>query len=368
MTDRKAFVFVLIAAAGLAACEDKPKETKASAPDAAGSPAAAVDPNLAEAVAAAGSKAARVDAAAAQGDGPPESGVFPPGKADEQLASGAPPKVALGDAGKEPRASLAAEVAPGWKQAGSLELALRLGRAALPALDIGLSVEAVKPKAPAAPAADGEPAAPAGDPAVAMVAKITSIKLTEDLGAQGKQLISQLGKMRGSRIQYRIVSGGIAVDFSYELAKGAEQELDMVLRAVAEALETVTVGFPKEPVGTGGYWLITTRGEAGGADVIAYRLVKVEAIAGDELTLSVSTKRYAATSKLSLVGLPPGTELEQFQSSAEGKLTVRRGNPLATGGTTKQTFVAQLVPAGQPDQRLGVQSLAEVTASFGKKD
>jgi len=47
---------------------------------------------------------------------------------------------------------------------------------------------------------------------------------------------------------------------------------------------------------------------------------------------------------------------------------VRRGNPLATGGTTKQTFVAQLVPAGQPDQRLGVQSLAEVTASFGKKD
>jgi hypothetical protein len=141
----------------------------------------------------------------------------------------------------------------------------------------------------------------------------------------------------------------------------------MVVRSIAEALETVTVGFPKEPVGKGGYWLVTTRDNSGGADVVAYRLVKLDAIDGDELSLSVSTKRYSASNKLSLVGLPPGAELEQFQSTTEGKLTVHKGTPIATNGTTKQSFLAQLVPAGQADQRLGVQSIADVTATFGKK-
>lgn len=364
MTERKALVFALLVTMGLAACEDKPKETKASPVDAGASPGAAVDPNLAQAVAAAGSKAARVDAAVEQEGGPPESGVFGPGKADAQHPSGSPPKIVLGGAGKEPYLTLAASVTPGWKQTGTLELALRLGRAALPSLDIGISVEAQKPK----PAAAGAATPDAKETATPMLAKITSIKPHDDLGTQGKQLVAQLGKMRGSRIDFRLVEGGVGVDFTYELAKGAEQELDMVLRAVAEALETVTVGFPKEKVGVGGYWLVTTRGHVSGADVVAYRLVKLESVNGEELTVSVSTKRYAASNKLDIAGLPPGTELEQFQSSADGKLTVRRGIPLATGGTTKQTFLAQLVPAGQPDQRLGVQSVAEVSASFGKQE
>jgi len=361
MTDRRLCLALLLATSALTACEDKPKEVKASTGDAGASQVAAVDPNLAEAVAAAGAKKGPDQGPAADPNGPPESGVFAPGKADEQLPKGKPPKIALGGAGAEPRVTLKASVEPGWKENGHLELSLKLGRAALPALDVAIALEAPKAK----PAAGAD--APADDGSVPMVAKISDVKPKEDLGAQGKQLAAQLASIRGSRIDFRIAPGGVGVDFKYKLAAGAQQELDMIVRSISEALETVTVGFPSEPVGKGGYWLVTTRDNTGGADVVAYRLVKLEGIEGDELTLSVNTKRYSASNKLALVGLPPGAELEQFQSTTDGKLTVHKGTPIASSGSTKQSFLAQLIPAGQSDQRLGVQSVAEVTATFGKK-
>lgn len=142
----------------------------------------------------------------------------------------------------------------------------------------------------------------------------------------------------------------------------------MVLRAVSEALEASTLGYPSEPVGAGGFWLITTRGTVSGTEVISYQLVKLTAVNGNELTLSVNTKRYATSTKLDLPGVPPGAELDQFQSTSDATLTAQKGSPFATSGTSKQTFLAALMPAGgQQDQRLAVQSAADVTLAFGKK-
>lgn len=349
------------------ACEDKPKETKAAESDAGRAQTSAVDPKLAEAVAAAGTKA-KADAGAHAEDGPPPNGVFESGKADAQLARGAAPKIALGEAGGQPRSVLGAVVTPGWKQSGTFDLTLRLGRAQLPGLVVSLSVEAPKPKA-AAPAAPG--AAPAAAPAPAregaeLSAKITEVKLSGEVGPQGKELAAQLAKVKGSKIDFRLVDG-VGVDFTNTLAKGAAPDLEMVLRAVAEALESMAVGYPKEAVGPGGYWLVTTRGTISGAEVISYRLVKLEKVEGDKLTFSVNTKRYSVSTKLELAGLPPGAELEQFQCTADAKLTVTKGEPLASSGTSKQTFAAGLIPAGGGDQRLGMQSIADVTIDLGKK-
>jgi len=348
-------------------CEDKPKETKVTESDAGRSAQGAVDPKLAEAVAAAGSKAAKSDAGAATGDGPPPTGVFAPGKADTQIKRGDPPKVELGEAGAEPRIALQGEVPPGWKQSGTFDVTLRLGRAQLPPLGVSLTIEAQKPKAPAAGgAAPAAAPAPAADGTL-LSAKLTDVKLTGELGPQGKEMAAQLGRMKGSKVDFRVLSGGVAVDFAYQLAKGASPDLEMVLHAVGEALDATIVGFPKEPVGAGGFWLITTRGASTGAEVVSYRLVKLEKVAGDTLSLSVNAKRYAVSHKLELAGLPPGAELEQFQSTTDSKLTMTKGDPLASAGSTKQTFQAQLIPAGGGDQRLGMQSVAEVSIALGKK-
>lgn len=361
-------VALTAAVLGLAlGCDDKPKEAKLSDLDAG--KASAVDPNLAEAVAAAGAKAAKPGANAGSDEGPPQNGIFEAGKADAQMERGKPPKIVLGEAGAEPRAVLSSSIAPGWKQNGTLDVTLRLGRAQLPALAVALSLEAPKAAAPAAPAAGTAPAPAPSPPAegTRVSAKVTEVKLSSDMGPQGKELAAQLGKMKGSKIDFMVVSGGVGVDFSHQLAKGATPELEMVLRSVAEALEATAIGFPKEAVGAGGYWLITTRGNASGTEVISYRLVKLEQAAGESLTFSVSTKRYSVSHKFDFAGIPPGAELEQFQSTTEAKLVANRGDGLARSGTSKQTFVAGLLPAGGGDQRLGVQSIADVTIALGAK-
>jgi hypothetical protein len=173
--------------------------------------------------------------------------------------------------------------------------------------------------------------------------------------------------MKGSKIDFRVLAMGAGVDSSLQLAKGAQPDLEMVLRALGEALESAAVGFPKEPVGPGGFWLVTTRGIASGAEVISYRLVKLDKVDGEELAFSVSTKRYSVSNKLELAGLPPGAELDQFLSTTEAKLTLHKGEPLASVGTVKETFTASLIPAGGGDQRLGMQSTADVTIALGKK-
>lgn len=357
------FAPLLVLSSLTVGCEDKPKDSKPADLDAGKK--AALDPKLAEAVEQAGAKA-KGDAGTTSEDGPPQNGVFAAGKADAQLAKGAPPKIVLGEAGAEPRAVLDGAITPGWKTSGTLDVTLRLGRAQLPGMQVSMTVEAPKPKAPAAATDPAAAAAPTGDGTL-VSAKLTDVKLGGELGPQGKELSAQLGKMKGSKIDFRVVSGGVGVDFTHQLAKGAAPDLEMVLRAIGEALEATAIGFPKEPVGQGGYWLVTTRGMASGAEVISYRLVKLEKVEGDKLGFSVNTKRYSVSQKLELAGLPPGAELDQFQSTSDAKLTLQKGEALARSGSSKQTFAASLIPAGGGDQRLGMQSIADVGIDLGKK-
>src|SRR5690606_19001317 len=66
-------------------------------------PIAAVDPELAQAVAAASGDAAAQKPANEASEGPPPRGIFPPGGADAQIEVGKPPRVTVGSTGTEPR-------------------------------------------------------------------------------------------------------------------------------------------------------------------------------------------------------------------------------------------------------------------------
>src|SRR6478752_6277020 len=94
----------LVALAGCEKNEPKPESTRTDA--SAASKVEAIDPNLAEAVAAASATPAP-GAARAQVEGqPPLDGVFAQGGADKELPRGAAPKVTLGSAGADPKVQL----------------------------------------------------------------------------------------------------------------------------------------------------------------------------------------------------------------------------------------------------------------------
>ncbi len=279
--------------------------------------------------------------------------MFPPGKADELHKKGTPPLVKLGEAGKAPRQVLKVAMAPGDKRKGNVELTMRSGRNVLPGIGMDLSFEAKKPK----PEETG----------VAMLVKVLGAKVGDIQGQPApKELTDQISKMKGSRVEYRVLPSGAAVDPRYNLSKGADENLNMVLRSLTETLTVASLVVPQEAVGEGAYWLVTSREFAGGADVIAYRLIKLDSIKGDKLSVTISTKRYAAAPKLTLMGLPPGKNLtlEQYQSSSDGQLEYVSGHALPAGGSLKSTLLAALSQGGQTDQRVGVQSMADATLSI----
>jgi hypothetical protein len=344
----------------LGGCEEEQKKTTSDKGADAEAPGPAVDPNLAQAMASA-AQASRGAAPmpTATGDGPPPSGIFETAKADEILKKGAPPKIELGGAGNAPKSVQRRPVAPGWKQTGAVSLSLRAGQRMLPPLEMAVSLEAQKPR----PAKPGETAA-AGVP---VVAKVTSAKMGELQGqAAPPELTVQIAKLKGSRIELTVLPSGLASAQGYELAKGADEGLNTVVRALGETLALAFVPFPEEPVGAGGYWLTTSREFASGADVLSYRLAKLESVNDKSAELNVTTKRYATANRLTLAGLPPNMTLEQFQAEVTGQMTLAKGRVLPSTATLKHTLDATLIPPDNPGQRAQAQSLVDATLAFGK--
>jgi hypothetical protein len=366
-TWRRTFTTLALASIVLAGCEDKKSETKAST-DAAVQEGPVVDPDLAEAMKSTSSKKkGGLNAEDSEsGKGPPPTGIFAPRAADAELAKGAAPKITLGSEGSEPRIRLvAAQPTAGWKRTGSVELSIRAGRNQLPAVTAELSFEASKPKP--APLAETGGASHA-DGAMPIAVKVVKASLSPtQLAAGGSELEQMLGKLKGSGVAFRVLPSGASDDFSVVLAKDTAQDLDALLRPLSEVLAAVTMPFPDKPVGKGAFWMVTSRDNVMGVDVVSYRMVRVEEIQDDVATLTLSIKRYAASSDLSLPGVPPDAKLEQFQSVAEGQLDVSaNGALLPTSGNLKQTLVAMLTPpaGADPTQRLSAQTSSEASVRF----
>jgi hypothetical protein len=127
----------------LGCAKENPPSEATPRPDAGASKAEAMDPDLAQAMAAA--SAMRAPAAAVEG-GPPPNGIFAPGAADKEIARGQAPKLTLGSEGAEPRVSLLpAQPKPGSKQSGTIQVVQQTQGPGLP-VEFAVTFEAQKPK------------------------------------------------------------------------------------------------------------------------------------------------------------------------------------------------------------------------------
>ena len=140
------------------------------------------------------------------------------------------------------------------------------------------------------------------------------------------------------------------------------------MRSFAETLATVTLPYPDKPVGQGAFWMATSRENAIGVEVVAYRMVKVEAVEGDKVKLSVNTKRYAVDKNFDLPELPKDTKftLDEFQSVGEGNYEVSKEIPFPAGGELTLQLLAALIPANQPDQRAQVEQRTRAAFNLSK--
>jgi hypothetical protein len=331
-------IFPLVFSLVVVGCEEKEKPAAevSSHKDAGVSKAEALDPDIAQAVAAAASAGPK-GASLAQG-GPPPNGIFAPGGADKEIARGQPPKLTLGSDGSEPKFTLTpAQPKPGTKQIGTIQVVQQSQGGGLP-VEFSVTLEAQKPKE-------------AGATAVTVMAKVTGARVA--ITGAPRELEEQVKKLRGSKIEYQVAPDGAGSGFRYEAPKGLPPELEDIVRALSDGLAMVTLPYPDKPVGAGGFWMATSRDGVMGLDLVTYRMVKVESAAADKVSLSVNTKRYSASPTFDLPGLPPDAprSLAEFQSMGEGQLELQPGRGFPSGGSQNAVLGASLQSPSNPAQR-----------------
>jgi hypothetical protein len=363
---------IALALGVIAGCDGESKTTSGKS-DSGVSDKPAVDPNIAKAVAAASARGPQGRSRTPGQEGPPPNGVFEAGEADKQLAKGAPPKIALGGEGTEPKITLAMQPKPGFKRDLTVQIILRSGpRQGMPPIDFGLGLEAAKPKPAAAPGAAPAPApavASAAEP-IAMSATVKAVRISPSQAAGvPKEFDTELAKLKGSKIEFRIAPNGAGDGFHYQMAKAADPGLENAVRSLTEALASLTLPYPDKPIGAGAVWMATTRETAIGVEVVAYRIIKLESITDGKIKLSVNIKRYATGTKFDLPELPKDATftLEQFDSQGEGQLEIAKEAPLPLGGELTLTLNASLIPSNQPDQRAAVQSQTRAAFTLSPK-
>ncbi|HYP75461.1 MAG TPA: hypothetical protein VER12_05895 [Polyangiaceae bacterium] len=362
---RTALVLSAVALAGAltSGCDKKEKQrdSEGESSDAGTSKTnqVAVDePDLAKAM---GSVAAARASASANPGGPPPTGIFAPGEADKAAAKGAPSSLTLGSDGAAPRVSLGPAPKPGLKRAGTIDLATQSDpqQGAIP-IQFAVTLETLKAKAEL----DAKPKAEGDSAPTSVVVKVTSSKIN----APGvpADLAAAVGKLKGSKVEYQVAADGSATNLRTEVPKGVDPGFRDPVQALSDLLLNVALPFPNKPVGLGGYWMVTSRDVIMGLDVVTYRLVKVEKIEGNQVTLSVNTKRYAASPAFELEGLPPDAPrtMGEFRSMGEGKITVATGEAIPNEGEL-QSMVGATLGAADAKQRLGVQVQSRATFKLG---
>src|SRR5262249_19812448 len=131
-----------------------------------------------------------------------------------------------------------------------------------------------------------------------VVASVSAVSTTANVN---KDDAERIGKLKGTELRYQVGADGTVDDIKITLAKDADPLLEGNVRALANALSVANAPLPQAPVGVGGYWIVTDRGLTYlGAEVVRYRVFKVEKIEKDRATLSVEVRQYTTREELDL--------------------------------------------------------------------
>jgi hypothetical protein len=171
-----------------------------------------------------------------------------------------------------------------------------------------------------------------------------------------KDIDAQLSKLKGSKVEYSLLPGGAGVGYKFEAAKGASEEFKDVVRSLSDAVALLTIPYPDKPLGKGGFFMVTSRDDFLGLDMVTYRMIRVKDMTDQSATLDVSTKRYAASRTFDFPGLPPEVDrnIAEFQANSDGTVQTGFGSVLPGQGQVTSQLMAQFA-AKDPKQRLAIQ-------------
>jgi len=171
---------------------------------------------------------------------------------------------------------------------------------------------------------------------------------------------AEIAKLKGSWVDFVSAPEGGVLSQRFAVA-GNNPGLQPLVQGSAVALSALELPYPAAPVGVGAYWMVKSRETAEGAEVLAYRMVRLSELSQNVAHLTVSTRRYLITQQLTLQGLP-AHHVRQFQSEGTAELILPVGAAYPTSAEIKDQFASLVSPDERPAQALPVQS--ELTAKL----
>ena len=375
------------------ACGDPP----ASKVSTSGAPSAGKDPNMGgkldEAAKSLDGKSSASPSAAA--NQPPPNGIFAKGGADAAHKAGAPPKLELVGDGQDPKVLLHAS-AVSDTQVLPLRVSLKIGQDSLPPLDLKVHVgppgsapvqaapSDAKPagKKPSAGASASAASSASAGPAVAPPAApgadrplvVTIIGATVAGAGEGdvpKPLKQLLDAMKGGTIDFTMTKTGpsrFARKFATAPDAQSLQLLDLEFGAIEDTLTAMYTPAPEKPVGEGAFWMVTDRRSSYGSDVVRYRLFRVVKIDGDQATLSIELRQYAAdpsSTLLAALGMPDAV-MGAYAVDGKGVTLVVPNSRWPNQGLLQQRMAAQVMPPGaEPNAPSAREFRIEVNVQLG---
>ncbi|HEY3233076.1 MAG TPA: hypothetical protein VGJ84_00075 [Polyangiaceae bacterium] len=328
-------------------CESAPKQ-RVSATD-AGSKPQEMDPNLAKAVGAAAPSSPTAERVQVDG-GPPSNGIFALGAADREVRKGAPPKMVVGSLGSEPRVPLSPLPETGKKKEATLQVSLKQDprQPELP-FRFKLSFEAKKA------------AADAPNKGMQISVRVDEVGVALDQSPQARAAAQQLKQLKGSRVDYQLLPDGGGQEYRFQTPPGVPRQMGEVLRNLSDAISTFSLSHPDQ-VGTGAYWMITSREPIWGLDLVSYRMVRVLSASPAEVSLSLGVRRYATSAAFDTPLLQADTRLtlDEFIANAEGEIKLSPSQFIPTSVRLTSQLAASLIPASNPKQRAMAQAQVRI--------
>jgi hypothetical protein len=309
-----------------------------------------VDQKIASAMAAAARSEGK---SAGGGEGqPPADGILGEDGAQRELPAGSPAQLVLGSNGAEPRVRLGA-VRPLSGPSGTLQLSYRSGGSVMPTVDLDFKALHFKGKPEGAAGAGG--AAASGSSL--RFSFVHARPAADQPGRLPENARAEIAKLEGSSVEFLSAPQGGVQGERFQVA-GNNPVLQPLVQGSAVALALLALPYPEAPVGAGAYWMVKSRETAEGADVIAYRMVKLADIGQNVAQLTVSTRRYLISPQIALEGLPPH-HVRQFKSEGSAKLSLPVGAAYPTSAEVQEQFATLVTPDSSPQQALPVQSQLE---------
>ncbi len=335
----------LAALAALSGCRaDEPAPSDAKT-EAAAEKKPVIDQKIESAVAAAQKSAGSVNPAAPGQLTPPEDGILDAAAAALEVAPGSAAQLVFGGAGADPKLTLGGPVQTSALTRGHLEVSYRSGSGAMPTVDFELQLKAAVSAAGAVPAE--------GDVTTRFMFASAGLGATQP-GRLPENARAEIAKLKGSSVEFVTSPRGASKGFRFALG-GDNPGLVPLVMGGAEALASVVLPYPEQPVGSGAFWMVKSRETLNGAQVLAYRMVKVSQVSGDAAQLEVVTRRYLLEAALPMASLPPH-RVRQFESEGKATLSVRAGTAYPTEAEVEDTFTAILSLNERPNQPAPLQS------------